>query len=176
MTEKQLDFIRTLCTERQVPEAKLTELDRLIENDAVSVDLAAKIIQWLLTLPYKAGSQPQGSGIDVSGLPSGRYAVGDVLVKVDNLTDSDGGKWAGWVFVKNGSEYTDEKFGSQRPGNTYYGSHADLLAAILDDPTSAMQAYGRVTGSCGVCGRTLEDEVSVERGLGPVCASRVMAS
>jgi len=32
--------------------------------------------------------------------------------------------------------------------------------------------YGRLYGRCMVCGRTLTDEGSIERGIGPICASK----
>ena len=33
-------------------------------------------------------------------------------------------------------------------------------------------AYGRLYGRCMVCGRSLTDEGSIERGIGPICASK----
>jgi hypothetical protein len=33
-------------------------------------------------------------------------------------------------------------------------------------------AYGRATGSCSCCGRELTDPVSIEAGIGPICAGR----
>lgn len=47
--------------------------------------------------------------------------------------------------------------------------HADIVKA-LSDPSTATVRYGRVTGCCGVCGRELTTNESIERGIGPVCA------
>jgi hypothetical protein len=47
---------------------------------------------------------------------------------------------------------------------------ADNLRLIAADPLSAAVAYGRLTGSCSICARTLTDPVSIERGIGPICA------
>lgn len=33
--------------------------------------------------------------------------------------------------------------------------------------------YGRATGRCSVCGRTLTDPVSIEAGIGPICAEKL---
>lgn len=33
--------------------------------------------------------------------------------------------------------------------------------------------YGHLHGLCAICGRTLTDPESVERGIGPVCATRI---
>lgn len=112
--------------------------------------------------------------VDVRTIPSGRYAVpgADTRLKlqVDNLTE---GKWAGWVFVKDAAEYGyGKKYGSARPGQGYRGDVEAELAAIAADPAAASAAYGRLTGTCGICGRHLEDADSVARGIGPVCAAK----
>lgn len=60
----------------------------------------------------------------------------------------------------------------QRPEETYQGAIADPLKAILADPFEASKAYGRLTNTCGVCGKALEDETSVANGIGPICAGK----
>lgn len=48
-------------------------------------------------------------------------------------------------------------------------------AAVLKaaaDPEAATIRYGRLTGRCGCCNRDLTDPVSVERGIGPICAEK----
>ena len=50
---------------------------------------------------------------------------------------------------------------------------ADTLPAlqkIAQDPKGEAVRYGRLTGSCCCCGRQLTDPVSVEMGIGPICA------
>jgi len=118
-------------------------------------------------------SAPTGA-LDLSGLTSGRYGVpgGDTRLKV-RIQHAEKGNWAGWVFVDDGAEYgSGEKYGRQRPGGTYAGQITEQLAAILADPKGALRRYAELTGRCGYCDRTLEDEVSVARGVGPVCAKR----
>jgi hypothetical protein len=48
----------------------------------------------------------------------------------------------------------------------------DLLRRFAQDPESALATYGRLTGHCAICGRLLENEESVARGIGPVCAGK----
>ena len=115
------------------------------------------------------------TALDLSGIPAGMYAVpgGDsrLKVRIDNVTKP--GKWEGWVFVKDGAEYgSGQKYGSQRPGQSYRGDIADELRIIAADPQAAAAAYGKLVGRCGLCGRVLEDEDSIERGLGPICAAK----
>lgn len=118
--------------------------------------------------------EPEGSGLDLSKLPAGRYAVpdGDTRLKVLVQRPIPPSKWAGWVFVSDGAAYGQgRKYGRQAPGKTYSGDIRVELEKIMADPKAACAAYGRLTGTCGVCGRHLEDKESVARGIGPVCAN-----
>ena len=113
--------------------------------------------------------------LDLSSVPAGRYAVpgGDTRLKVE-IDRPDQGKWAGWIFVRDAAEYGDQrKYGSQRPGQKYIGKIVEQLRAIAADPKAASVAYGRLTGTCGCCGRALEDEVSVANGIGPTCRKKL---
>jgi len=120
--------------------------------------------------------------VDLRNVPSGMYA--DPLtfektrlkVRIDNLVldAEEAGKWRGWIFVKDGAEYGHGKrYGKQRPGGMYEGDIKDTLRAIAVDPGAASRAYGKLVGRCGVCGRKLEDEDSVARGIGPICAGKM---
>lgn len=119
---------------------------------------------------------PKASTLDLSDIPSGYYAVpeGKTRLKVRIAHGKPGSKWDGWVFVSDGAEYGQRtNYGSQRPGQaSYVGKIQDELKAIVADPEAAQRAYGRLTGSCGMCGRLLEDEASIEAGIGPVCAQK----
>ena len=113
--------------------------------------------------------------VDLAGLAAGRYAVETRRYRV--AKPGVNSKWNGWTFVDDGSEYgVGEKYGRQQPGSTILNVTArnaaivcDDLRVILADPLAASAEYGRITGSCGVCGRVLEDPESVARGIGPVC-------
>lgn len=125
--------------------------------------------------PDAAPAPADVDGIDLSELPAGRYAVpgGDTRLKlqVDRPTE---GRWAGYIFVRDAAEYgSGQRYGRQQPGSLYSGAVVEPLRAILADPAAASAAYGRLVGRCGVCSRRLEDEQSVERGIGPVCAQRL---
>ena len=125
--------------------------------------------------------------VDLRNLPSGSYAVpgGDtrLKVRVDNRA-ADTGKLAGWVFVSDASEYgarrvfgsgcsqsgSRKKYGAQRPTSaSYEGEIVAELQKIVADHAAAAAAYGRLVGHCGFCNRRLEDQRSIERGVGPVC-------
>lgn len=113
--------------------------------------------------------------LDLTPLPSGMYAVpgGDTRLKVRVNRPKKGSRWEGWIFVSDGAEYgRRQNYGRQGPGGVYEGKIREELRIILADAREASAAYGRLTNRCGVCGRLLEDEESVARGIGPICARK----
>jgi hypothetical protein len=123
----------------------------------------------------KAQAKAEGSDLDLTDLPAGRYAVpgGDTRLKVLVQRPGKDNRWAGWIFVSDAAVYGErQRYGRQPPGGAYTGKVQDALRAIMDDPKAASAAYGHLTSTCGVCGRPLEDEESVARGIGPVCAQK----
>lgn len=123
----------------------------------------------------RAAAPAPESALDLSELLPGMYAVpaGSTRLKVRVSHGGDAGRWAGFIFVNDGAEYgAGTRYGMQKPGEMYRGQIEDELRAILADPKAASAAYGQLVGRCGVCGRRLEDEDSVARGIGPVCAER----
>ena len=86
----------------------------------------------------------------------------------------------GTIEVKLVSGDTKELIGEQRMKPTYRekpedfrqvyrGEHEGAIAFIMHDPWNSAKVYGAITGSCGICGRTLTDPVSKARGIGPDC-------
>lgn len=116
------------------------------------------------------------SALDLSVLVKGYYAVpdGDTRLKVAIRRPGKNSRWFGWTFVDDGAAYGSRKtYGKQAPEGTYAGSIQDQLRAIIADPMGAMIEYGKLTGTCGKCGRILEDEESVAAGIGPICARKM---
>lgn len=110
--------------------------------------------------------------VDLRFIPEGRYAVpnGDTRLKVLIKKPQAPSKWADWIFVSDAAEYGNRtNYGAQKPGRPYEGKIKDQLRAIVNNPKEAMAAYGKLTGSCGICGKHLEDEDSVRIGIGPIC-------
>lgn len=101
-------------------------------------------------------------------VPAGRYAVEDEGVlkfyKVDRPTE---GRWAGRTFVS--VQASDELHPLRNPT-----TRKRILALIeAAGPEQASARYGHELGRCGICNRTLTDEASRARGIGPVCAGKV---
>jgi len=77
------------------------------------------------------------------------------------------------IYVKEGEQYLGKVLGGKflkvRECNDEQESR---IIAAANDPKKAAVAYGHKFGNCAVCGRELSDKESVERGIGPICASR----
>jgi len=111
---------------------------------------------------------------DLRGVPDGMYAVPNGETRLKVKIQRGTGKWEGYIFVSDGAEYGQrQRYGMQKPGAYgYVGRIDDAVISIVKNPAAASAAYGRLVGRCGICGRTLEDEESVARGIGPVCAGK----
>lgn len=83
-------------------------------------------------------------------------------------------KNAGGLYLKNEGVYlgkiVDGKLTSSWEAKNVAGL-LDRIAEAMVDPVAAAIAYGKRSGRCSCCGRTLTDPVSVERGIGPICES-----
>lgn len=181
-TQKQVDFFRTLLEEREATfksEVVVLEDRVLIDGKPATKKQVSDGIGYLKEQPRKvaphpAENKPVREGLDLSQVPSATYAVpgGDTRLKV--RIEQGTKRWEGWTFVKDGAEYgAGKRYGIQKPGEAYRGDIEDALRAIAADPKAALEAYGKLVGRCGVCSRKLEDEESVARGIGPVCAANL---
>jgi len=65
------------------------------------------------------------------------------------------------------------KGGVYRPGRDFTAEIGAKIELISADPMAAARAYAQVTRNCSVCGRHLENEVSVDAGIGPICSGRL---
>ena len=96
--------------------------------------------------------------------------------RADGLTFSLAGpasKNAGAVYVKAGDVYAGKIMGGVfSPTRDAAAGTGETVARIAADPKGAAVAYGRLTGQCSCCGRTLSDPASVDLGIGPICADK----
>jgi hypothetical protein len=82
------------------------------------------------------------------------------------------GKNAGAVYVKRGPDYQGKIMaGSFVPSSGCAPATADAVVAVAQDPRGEAVKHGKLTGVCSCCGRKLTDPVSIEMGIGPICAS-----
>lgn len=87
----------------------------------------------------------------------------------------DTGKNPGALYVKNRAEgvylgmVKDTGFTASRDCTPEV---QNTVMALIADPFSAIDGYGRRTGNCACCGRTLTAKESVDSGIGPICAGK----
>ncbi len=87
---------------------------------------------------------------------------------------SANGNNAGALYVKTEA---DEYIGKVADGR-FFGTreateeHKAALELIAQNPKDAAIRYGQRTGSCACCGRTLSNKISIELGIGPICADK----
>jgi hypothetical protein len=78
------------------------------------------------------------------------------------------------VWLNNGF---DNRLGRIQNGKFVAGrdcspAQAVAIEAALNDPLAAAVAYGKRIGACSCCGLTLTNPISIERGIGPICAEK----
>jgi hypothetical protein len=100
----------------------------------------------------------RANGFTISPAPEGGKNVGAIYVRGSEHQGAYLGKVVGGRFVPS-RECPDDK--------------RDAVLELMKDPLAAAVAYGKQFNKCAICGRDLSDPDSVERGIGPICASRM---
>jgi hypothetical protein len=142
--------------------------------------LSPKQELWLLKLAHDASQGPAVAG-PYAGLVARitrmqERAKGRVQFRLPEVTVKavTRGVNAGACYLYSpGGEY----WGKISPAGELHSSLAPELRPHLDeaaaDPVAAAVRYGRLTGNCACCGRTLTDPKSIELGIGPICLTRL---
>lgn len=80
---------------------------------------------------------------------------------------------AGAIYVKADGEYQGKIMdGNFIPSRECAADTSASLLAIAADPRGSAIDYGRETGICACCGRTLTNKASIDLGIGPICLER----
>lgn len=104
-------------------------------------------------------------------VPAGSYALATTSEDAVNslafyqVDRPEEGKWAGHVFI---SHQVSGDF-RRVPRNQVKGILDRIVQA---GPMEASMAYGRELGECGVCHRTLTNDASRAKGIGPKCEAK----
>jgi hypothetical protein len=126
-----------------------------LEEKSVTVDLSR--IRGMFEAAVSNGHQKpvyRAEGLKISLAPAtGRNAGALYVVEIEN--DAYQGKVDGVEF----------KAVREASGGTLSALHR-----IAENPMEAAVRYGQKTGKCSCCGRKLTNKVSIEMGIGPICA------
>lgn len=156
-SDKQVELIERLLAEREITAdgpygGESTET--IIRNAAADIREASNVIACLFRAPRKAGATRPAPGI---------YVLGEEIVKVQpNKAGTN-------TYAKRLMPSGNSKRGTWE----YVPGLIDRLAGATPATAEDMAAYGHRTGTCGICGALLTDPESIERGIGPICASRI---
>lgn len=167
LTENQLAAVQ-----RCIARAEVRKIDREERaSNAPAVD-SSKIEQ-AFTFARERASRPGMKGIWTRPMPLTSTEATGKQTMVFQI-GKPGGKWEGCVFVQT---QDGRKIGMLRGGKFQgrFGCTDAEQAAVLEcasDPANAAKAYGKAYGVCCVCSRTLTNDGSIERGIGPICAGR----
>jgi len=87
---------------------------------------------------------------------------------------SAGSQWEGMLFAKTPE---GKKLGHIKGGKFHARFECTPVeqAAVLDcagNPEIAAVAFGKAWSQCAICGQTLLNDGSIERGIGPICAEK----
>jgi hypothetical protein len=171
VSEPQVKFILGLIQERDLASLAPEQIEWLDAFDAgtqCSRRKASDIITKLLTLPLKPKTAARENRTeDLPELPAGRYAVNneDGELRFYVLDKPTQGRWAGYTFLS--VQASDEKYPIKG-----FAAKKTIMEKIAEDPQAAMNRYGEEIGRCGVCNRTLTNQDSRARGIGPICAAK----
>lgn len=171
-SEAQRGFIESLLRERNtdlLAEEQRSFLERFSpQATPLNKGQASRIITALQELP-RAERQKIAASSLWPNVMTGRYAVEDPVdsvLKFYKVDRPEEGRWAGYVFLN--VQASDELYPIKDRDRK-----AGIMAEIEKDPKAAMLRYGQEIGACGHCGRTLTNEESRARGIGPICARRM---
>jgi hypothetical protein len=102
------------------------------------------------------------------------YRAGKFQVRLPGITLSTVNKGAniGCVYVFECDQYV----GKITANGELKGNASEDVLNLLEDANDNLlqlaKIYGHESGCCSVCGRTLNDPLSVQMGIGPICAKR----
>ena len=137
---------------------QMTAAERMmnkLEENSVKVDLSR--IREMFEVAVSNGHQKpvyRAEGLKISLAPAtGRNAGALYVVVIDN--DAYQGKVEGVTF---------------KAVREAAASTVDALHRIAANPMEAAVRYGQKTGKCSCCGRKLTNKMSIELGIGPICA------
>lgn len=160
-TEKQLQFIADLVARKQVPARWVSRISGLLSTEQMDIAKASQVIDALLDLPDLP--KPPATFTPDEGFYE--FTSGPYAGRVAKVLTSHYGMGAGRRYVKV-LDFADGHWAKITGGLRMVKEYATALTA------ERAAQLGQVYGVCCRCGRTLTDEESIARGIGPVCANK----
>lgn len=155
-TTAQINYLTSLATQAFAgnPGELMNQVFDLADLNNAAVTKRINFLKGVIKGLPKAAPKPLDP--KVAALVEGYYLAGGMEVKLV-------------ISKKTGKPYLYGPSGYIAGGSA---EGAALLAEIAEDPKGAAIAYGKATGSCGICGKTLTKQESIDAGIGPWCAGK----
>lgn len=150
-TDKQIEFLIKLLAEKIEDPAKALDAIKWVNEHKLSKATASAKISEYMAMPTVRKAFSSTSELD-----EGMYRMNDEIFKVYR---TQAGHLATKQLTEDGFEYMGRK-----PLHSLTAEHRMTLDEAKE--------YGKVTGTCCNCGRTLTNEESIEAGIGPICAGK----
>lgn len=173
MTDRQRAFLLTLLETRDIDDERRDLLRGRVLDGLVTKELASTWIERLLAKPILHRAQEQSRFLPYEAVPPGRYALRSAdgervsFYKVDRPRE---GRWAGRVFVQQLIANGGHGYESLSERRIPFPMSAEIVNRIYEnDAKESAMLFGKLLGTCGVCGRVLTNQESREKGIGPVC-------
>jgi hypothetical protein len=144
---------------------------------AKQAEFAAKLVAWAQPKPVETPAPVVSSDV---AMPRMAMAVLDFAkVTINHFTftrNRDGARWI--LFNEQVIGRLEGETARLFPAKVArLGMKVETMVGALNEfeanPIKAITEQGKATGVCGCCGRTLTDEVSINAGIGPVCAKKL---
>ena len=179
-SDKQINFIKSLLTEREISLQDRDELLRALSS--MEKKQASLLIDTLLKLPKRSAKitfvETKKSPLQeaLASAPKSKYAVPAEDVDI-NLTNTNINGDILFVEVKEymGNLYMRRLLGSLGGFTRYKVDNSDaveIMKVIATDPYKYARKFGEVYSCCGSCGAELTDPVSRSLQLGPECRKK----
>ena len=152
----QINYVTTLATEvfATNPAALMEAIRDLADLNNAQVTSRLALLKGLKAGMPKVAAAPLSPA--VAALVEGKYLAGGMQVKLV-------------ISKKSGKPYLIGPEG-YIAGASPQGKA--LLDEIAADPKGSAIAFGKATGTCGVCSKTLTNPESIAAGIGPWCAKK----
>lgn len=129
------------------------------------------LLDSMLTLvrDWRSAARAAQPATKVEEAPEGMHRLDGEVFKVQRALRGSRNLYAKRLTVTDHGEDSEPRYSTEfvyAPGTVRRLSKGTLMAV------EEAAEYGRLYGTCIVCGRTLTDEGSIARGIGPVCAEK----
>ena len=106
---------------------------------------------------------------------AGAYRATKFQVRLPGITLSTVNKGAniGCVYVYENNNYVAKITSTGDLIGNVSEDVKNLLEDANDNLLQLAKIYGHETGTCSICARTLSDPLSIQMGIGPICAKRL---